>query len=124
VLSGEITNTNLIVFGLTRSGLESTIYRTRGKHYTTDAVLLNYARTRTLHIYFNDKHILTFSKLIYSYLCILMIFRFVFIFYLAMIHIFPVNIINNMRGTYLDIIVFLLSCAIEINPQYKIVLML
>jgi hypothetical protein len=30
VLSGETTNTNLIVFGLTRSGLELTIYRTLG----------------------------------------------------------------------------------------------
>jgi hypothetical protein len=36
----EKTNTNFIVFGLTRSGLEPTIYRTRGEHanhYTTDA---------------------------------------------------------------------------------------
>jgi hypothetical protein len=43
VLSGEATNTNFIVFGLTRPGLESTIYRTRGEHanhYATDAVLL------------------------------------------------------------------------------------
>jgi hypothetical protein len=34
-------NNNFIVFGLTRSGLEPTIYRTCGKHanhYTTDAV--------------------------------------------------------------------------------------
>ena len=39
VLSGEATNT--IVFDLTRSGLESTIYHTRGEHvnhYTTDTV--------------------------------------------------------------------------------------
>jgi hypothetical protein len=37
---GEATNTNFIVFGLTRSGLELTIYRTRGEHanhYATDA---------------------------------------------------------------------------------------
>jgi hypothetical protein len=37
-----VANTSVIVFGLTRSGLEPTIYRTRGehsKHYTTDAVL-------------------------------------------------------------------------------------
>ena len=43
VLSREATNTNFIVFGLTRSGLEPTIYRTRGEHtnhYTTDAVSL------------------------------------------------------------------------------------
>jgi hypothetical protein len=35
----EATNTNCIVFGLTRTALESTIYRTRGEHpnhYTTD----------------------------------------------------------------------------------------
>jgi hypothetical protein len=39
VLSGEVTNT--IVFGLTQSGLEPTIYRTRvdnASHYTTVAV--------------------------------------------------------------------------------------
>jgi hypothetical protein len=36
--SGEATNTNFIVISLTRSALESTIYRTRGEHanhYTT-----------------------------------------------------------------------------------------
>jgi hypothetical protein len=41
MLSGEATDTNLIVFGFTRSALEPTIYRTRGEHanhYTTDAV--------------------------------------------------------------------------------------
>ena len=41
MLSGEATNTNFIVFGLTRPGLESTIYHTRSEyanHYTTDAV--------------------------------------------------------------------------------------
>jgi hypothetical protein len=41
VLSGEATNTNFIVFALTRSGLEPTIYGTQGEHanhYTTDAV--------------------------------------------------------------------------------------
>jgi hypothetical protein len=41
MLSREATNTNFIVFGLIRSGLEPTICRTRGKHanhYTTDAV--------------------------------------------------------------------------------------
>jgi hypothetical protein len=38
---GEATNTNFIVFVLTRSRLEPTIYRTRGEHAntnTTDAV--------------------------------------------------------------------------------------
>ena len=41
MFSGEATNTNLIVFGLTRSGREPTIYCTQGEHanyYTTDAV--------------------------------------------------------------------------------------
>ena len=31
ILSGEATNTNFIVFGLTRPGLEPMIYRTQGK---------------------------------------------------------------------------------------------
>jgi len=42
VLGGEATHTNFIVYGLTRPGLEPTIYRTRGEHvysYTTDAKL-------------------------------------------------------------------------------------
>jgi hypothetical protein len=42
MLSGEATNTNFIVFGLTRRWrLERTIYCARGKHanhYTTNAV--------------------------------------------------------------------------------------
>jgi hypothetical protein len=41
VLSGEATNTNFIIFGLTRSGLVYPIYRTQGEqanHYTTDEV--------------------------------------------------------------------------------------
>ena len=41
MLSREATNTNFIVFGLTRSGLEAMIYCTQGKHanhYITDAV--------------------------------------------------------------------------------------
>jgi hypothetical protein len=41
VISGEATNTNCVVFGLTRSKLEPTIYRTRGENanqYATDAV--------------------------------------------------------------------------------------
>jgi hypothetical protein len=43
LLSGEATNINFIVFGLTRSGLEPTIYHTRGEHanhYATDADIL------------------------------------------------------------------------------------
>jgi hypothetical protein len=41
MLSGEATNTNFIVFGLTGPGLEPMIYRTQGEHanyYTTDEV--------------------------------------------------------------------------------------
>ena len=58
VLSGEATNTNFIVFGLTQSGLEPMIYRTRGEHtnhYNTDAVfhclifLYNTLCTRLFH---------------------------------------------------------------------------
>ena len=40
-VSREATHTNFIVFGLTRSGFEPTIYRTRGEHanhYTIDMV--------------------------------------------------------------------------------------
>ena len=43
MLSGEATITNCIVFGVTQTGLDPTIYHTRGKHanhYTTDAVIL------------------------------------------------------------------------------------
>jgi hypothetical protein len=39
--SGEATNTNFKVFGLTRPRLETTIYRTGGEHinhYATDAI--------------------------------------------------------------------------------------
>ena len=41
LLIGEATNTNVKVFDMTRSGLEPTIYHTRGEHanhYTTDVV--------------------------------------------------------------------------------------
>jgi hypothetical protein len=41
MLSGEATNTNFKVFGLTQLGLEPTIYRTQGEHtnhYATDVV--------------------------------------------------------------------------------------
>ena len=40
MLSGEATNTNFIIFGLTRSELEPRIYRTRDEHanhYTNEA---------------------------------------------------------------------------------------
>jgi len=41
MVSGEATHTNCIVHGLTRSGLEPTIYRNRGEHannYTTEVI--------------------------------------------------------------------------------------
>ena len=44
MLIGEATHTNCIVFGLTRSGLEPTIYRTReehANHYTTETVYVS-----------------------------------------------------------------------------------
>ena len=50
ILSEEATNTNFIVFDLTRPGLESTICRTRGEHashYTTDESTI--CRTRGEH---------------------------------------------------------------------------
>ena len=43
MLSGEATHTNFIVFGLTRSGLEPTMYHTLDEHtnhYNTDAVAI------------------------------------------------------------------------------------
>jgi len=44
MLSIKATNTNFIVFSLTRSGLELTIYCARGEHanyYTTEAVKMD-----------------------------------------------------------------------------------
>jgi hypothetical protein len=43
MLSGEATNTNLLVFGLTQPGLEPTIYSSQGEQancYTTNSVVL------------------------------------------------------------------------------------
>jgi hypothetical protein len=54
MLSGEATNPNLLVFGLTRSGLEATIYRTRWEHdnhYTTDAVEMSCASSSCITVY-------------------------------------------------------------------------
>ena len=56
MLSAEAPNTNFIVFGLTRPGLESTIYHTRGEHanhYTTDAVVQRMIVYNILNPYFN-----------------------------------------------------------------------
>jgi hypothetical protein len=59
MLSGEATNTNSLFFGLTRPGLESTIYRIRGEHanhYATDAVYVENHRylslQRKIYIHF------------------------------------------------------------------------
>jgi hypothetical protein len=49
VLSGEATNTNFIVFGLTRSGIDPMIYHTRGEHanhYTNDEVRIFLERNK------------------------------------------------------------------------------
>ena len=58
VLSGEATNTNFIVFGLSRSGLEPTIYRTRrehANHYTIYVVeimkILKYENIKAENVY-------------------------------------------------------------------------
>ena len=43
MLRGEVTNINFIVFNLTRSVLEPTIYHTQGEHgnhYTTDELVV------------------------------------------------------------------------------------
>jgi hypothetical protein len=53
VLSGEATNTNFIFIGLTRPGLEPTIYHTWGEHanhYTTNAVVNKTVRVQ-MYIY-------------------------------------------------------------------------
>ena len=61
MLSGEATYTNCIVFGLTRPGLEPSVYCTRDEHayhYTTDVVQLYwYIKFIVIFIY---KHIAVF----------------------------------------------------------------
>jgi hypothetical protein len=66
MLSGEATNTNLIVFGLTRQALEPTIYRNQGKHanhYATDAVVCDLelcdviTQIFSAHIVCNDRYV-------------------------------------------------------------------
>ena len=52
MLSGEATNTNFIVFGLTQPRFEPTIYRTRGEqanHYATDTVLKDHVLVSSEH---------------------------------------------------------------------------
>jgi hypothetical protein len=58
VLSGEATKTNCIVFGLTRSGLEPTIYHTRGEHanhYTIDEPTIYHTRGEHANHYTIDE---------------------------------------------------------------------
>ena len=65
MLSGEATNTNLIVFGLTRSGLEHTIYRNRDEHtnnYTTMYHIKNKNAHACLNFNVNIFHAVIFMK--------------------------------------------------------------
>ena len=67
MLSREATNANFIVFGLTRLGLEPTIYRTQGEHanhYTTDADPaetggIHDCLTGGTHYGYDNRHVLT-----------------------------------------------------------------
>jgi hypothetical protein len=57
VLSGEATNINLIVFGLTQPVLEPTIYHTRGEHanhYATNEPTIYHTRGEHANHYAND----------------------------------------------------------------------
>ena len=59
MLSREATNTYFIVFGLTRPGLEPTIYRTRGEHanyYVTDAI-----------VFFSDKAVWLYKYIMLNF---------------------------------------------------------
>jgi hypothetical protein len=65
VLSGEATNTNVIVVGLTLPGLKRTIYRTRGEHannYTTDMVSMKWIIWKERNVDKYQKQIATKSK--------------------------------------------------------------
>ena len=58
------TNTNFIVFGLTRPGFEPTIYRTRGEHvthYANDAVSRDIGEIRINADDFHSPYHLAFS---------------------------------------------------------------
>jgi hypothetical protein len=61
MLSGEVANTNFIIFSLMRSGIEPTIYCTRGQHsnhYTSDAVICVYEdNERYFYFQFKKMHI-------------------------------------------------------------------
>ena len=58
MLSGEATNTNFIVLGLTQLGLKPMIYHTRGEHtnnYTIDAVKKYFGASKTKGVNKNAK---------------------------------------------------------------------
>jgi hypothetical protein len=62
MISGEATDTNFTVFGLTQPGLKPTIYHTRSEHanpYATDAAKLN------LNAFYciNNEHIIFFPNI-------------------------------------------------------------
>jgi hypothetical protein len=64
VLSGEATNTNFIVFGMTRPGLEHTIYSTRGEHanhYARQCVSKQHTTLGVNKCAF-DKYLLEFTR--------------------------------------------------------------
>ena len=56
MLRGEATNTNFVVFGLTRSGLEPTIYRIRDghvNHYKNDECIVEVdVKNADKHLYY------------------------------------------------------------------------
>ena len=58
VITREATNTNfIVVFGLTWSGFEPTIYHTRGEHtnhYTTDEPMIYHTRGKHTNHYTTD----------------------------------------------------------------------
>jgi hypothetical protein len=57
MLSGEATNTNFIVFGLTRPELKPMIYHTQGEHanhYTTDEPTIDHTRGEHANHYTTD----------------------------------------------------------------------
>ena len=68
-------NTNFLVFGMTRSGLEPTIYRTRGmhaNHYTTDDGILfdslfNLSKIDNWYIYFTIEVMKIYCYFLFNY---------------------------------------------------------
>jgi hypothetical protein len=72
MLSREATNTNFIVFGLTRSGLEPTIYHTwykQDNHYTINVFHSFYKKRKFLDTdMYNKEQII--SNMLFRYKCI------------------------------------------------------